>query len=354
METVTNVPVPARKRTHPIVLILIGVALSAVIGTALWFGIYHNQHPDTSGFNLAAAGFSSAAHQLDPAFKDVDGNLIADPPTDASKFIDPPTLVFCFVPSDDVTGNRERWKPFTDYLAKVTGKPVEYSAVTSTHDEIKAMHDGKLMVAGFNTGAVPPAVDIAGFVPVCALPTADGQPFTHSDIIVPTDSTLQNAAELKGHELTLTSPDSNSGYKAPLSLLRSNFGLQPTTDLRLRCSMSHEASIAGVAAHKYEAAAVADDMLDRSFAADTVKPDQLRVIYKSENFPTAGLGYVYNLKPELAQKVREALLSFDWKGTPLEKVFNTGDHTRFVPMDYKKDWLLVRQIDDEMGLLSGF
>jgi phosphonate transport system substrate-binding protein len=216
------------------------------------------------------------------------------------------------------------------------------------------MHDGQLQVAGFNTGAVPPAVNVSGFVPVCAIPTQDGTALTHTDIIVPADSPLQKPEDLKGHELTLTDLGSNSGYKAPLVLLREQFGLQPLSDIRFRYSQSHNVSIAGVAAHRYEAAAVADDMLGRQLTANTLNMSQIRIIYKSENFPTAGLGYVYNLKPELAQKVRDALLTFDWKGTSLEKLLDSGNQTKFLPVNYKNDWTLVRRIDDEMGILSGF
>ena len=95
-------------------------------------------------------------------------------------------------------------------------------------------------------------------------------------------------------------------------------------------------------------------MLGRQMAAGTVTAQQIRVIYKSESFPTAGLGYVYNLKPELAKQVKDALLTFDWKGTSLEQFLNSGTKTQFVPVNYKQDWSLVRQIDDEMGALSGF
>jgi phosphonate transport system substrate-binding protein len=350
-----NQKLPRPERTHPILLMLTAFLLAAFIGIAIWLKFYRMPTVENSAIRLASAGFSNTApHTLDPAFKDANGDLIADPPSNPAQFIDPPTLTFCYIASDDAAAKKQEWKPFTEYLSKVTGKPVDYLLVTSTHDEIKAMHDGQLQVAGFNTGAVPPAVNVAGFVPICALPTSDGGAFTHTDIIVPADSPLQKPEDLKGHELTLTSPDSNSGYKAPLALLRSNYGLQPSSDISLRCSLSHDASIAGVVSHKYEAAAVADDMLGRQLSAGTISPTQFRIIYKSENFPTAGLGYVYNLKPELANKVREALLSFDWKGTPLEKVLNAGPQTKFVQLDYKKDWGLVRHIDDQMGLLSGF
>ena len=225
---------------------------------------------------------------------------------------------------------------------------MEYLPLTATKDEWAAMHDGKLQIAAFNTGSVPLAVNHCGFRPVCALPSGDHGALIHTDIIVPADSSIERAADLRGHELTLTSPDSNSGYKAPLVLLRSDFGLQGAQDFTLRYSFSHEASIAGIANHRYEAAAVASDMLGREIAAGSISPGQFRTIYESESFPTAALGYVYNLKPELAQKIRDAMLSFNWAGTPLEKQLSTRQ-TKFVAANYKNDWSLIRRINDEMG-----
>jgi phosphonate transport system substrate-binding protein len=91
-------------------------------------------------------------------------------------------------------------------------------------------------------------------------------------------------------------------------------------------------------------------MLEHALAHGDIKQEQYRSIYTSESFPTASLGYVYNLKPELAQKVKDALLSYDWKGSPLAEHFITDKRTTFVPVDYKKDWTLIRWIDDEMGI----
>ncbi len=137
-------------------------------------------------------------------------------------------------------------------------------------------------------------------------------------------------------------------------LLRDDFDLQPVADLHFRYSGSHDASILGIASHKYEAAAVADDMLSRQLASGGIKQDSYRTIFQSESFPTAGLGYVYNLKPDLAKKIRAAMLSFNWKGTPLEKSLNSGSTTTFVPINYKNDWSLIRRIDDEMGTPNAF
>jgi phosphonate transport system substrate-binding protein len=337
------------KGTHPVLLLFLIVIATAAIAWALWAQYFRVSFTPDTQVNLNSAGFHLSVSKLDARFTDADGDMLADPPTDPSKLIDPPTLLFAYVATDEPDKQKAAWQPFTDYLSKATGKPVEYVLFTSTKDQLKAMQDGKLHVAGFNTGSVPAAVNECGFVPICAIPTGEGTALTRSDIIVPADSPLEQAGDLRGHELTLTEPASNSGYKAPLVLLRSNFGLQPLSDVLLRYSGSHEASIDGIAQKKYEAAAVADDMLTRATAAGTIKPEQYRIIFSSETFPSAGLGYVYNLKPDLAAKVKDALLSFDWKGTSLEQTFSGIKQTRFVQVNYKNDWSLIRRIDDEMG-----
>ena len=338
------------KKGHLGLIISIVVVVLAAIGVTVWIMMPPAKTTIYDQSNATAAGFTvPVIHKLDPIYTDADSDLLADAPTDPSKLIDPAKLVFCFVAADDAESYKKKWKGFCDYLSQATGKPVEYLLVTTAHDEAIAMRSGKLQVAAFNTGSVPLAVNTAGFIPVCALPSGDNGALTHTDIIVPIDSTLQKPEDLRGRELTLTAPDSNSGCKAPLVLLRSNFGMQGVEDFNLRYSFSHEASIEGIVSHKYEAAAVASDMLGREIAAGVITPGQFRTIYESESFPTAAFGYAYNLKPELAKKIRDALASFDWAGTPLEKDLSSSRQTKFVPINYKNDWSLIRRIDDEMG-----
>jgi phosphonate transport system substrate-binding protein len=341
----------ASKSTNPVVLILIAAVIAACITTLLWNNYFRAAPAADFDINHTGTGFNAPVqHKLDPKFTDASGNLVADPPSDQSQLIDPPTIRFAYIEEDDPAKEKAAWKPFMDYLAKETGKPVVYQMLTGSNDLLKSMRDGQLDVAGFNTGSVPTAVNLCGFNPVCAVPTTEGTALTRSLIIVPASSDIQSPADLRGHELTLTEIGSNSGYKAPLVLLRSEFGLEPLRDVMLRYSGSHEASIEGVADGKYAAAAVAEDMLSRETAAGKIKPTDYRVIYSSEAFPTAGLGYVYNLKPELAAKIKDALLTFDFKGTPLEQMFSGATQTKFLPVNYKNDWSLIRRIDDEMGV----
>lgn len=117
-------------------------------------------------------------------------------------------------------------------------------------------------------------------------------------------------------------------------------------------SGKHDNSILGVANKDYVAAAVANSVKGRMEARGAVKPEQFEIIYKSQTFPTTGYGHVYNLKPELAEKVREAFFSFDWAGSELAKEFNTAEppQEKFMPITYKEYWQVVQDIDRAMGV----
>ncbi len=288
--------------------------------------------------------------KLADKFKDTDGDLVADPAA-PGETIDPPTLHFSFVGSSAAESERLRgqFKEFVAYLSGKIGKPVDFVLFKNPEEELKALGDGRLQIAGINTGNIPAAVYQYGFIPFCSLANDKEVAKYQMLVIVPADSPMQTLEDLRGHELTLTEPGSNSGFKAPLVLLHDN-GLSPGHDFTMRYSGSHEASIQGIAAKTYQAAAVASDVLARGMAEDPplIKKDQYRIIYQSENFPTAGFGYVWNLKPELTAKIKDAFFSFQWKGTGVEREFAASNQTKFAPVEFKNDFSLVRRIDNEI------
>lgn len=338
---------------HTLVVLLAAVLVSAVVAGAAWFSLVkrpteQSQREQNEVFARLTLGSEKVANQLDPRFTDTNGDLVADPPADPARCIDPPTLYFSYVSVDDAAPFKEAFKDLMAHLSRQTGRPVEYAEFSGTLEQLRALRDGALHVTGFNTGGVPIAVNAAGFVPVSLLAGPNDNGFYRMQIIVRAGSPIQQVQDLKGRELTLTEASSNSGYKAPLVLLR-DFGLVPGRDYGIRYSLGQEASIDGIADGTYEAAAVASDVLRRAVGAGRISASQYRVIHESSDFPSAALGYAHNLTPELAAKVRQALLTFDWANTSLAAFFTNAGQSRFVPADYRKDWELVRRIDNEIG-----
>ena len=300
---------------------------------------------------VAAAQEGCPRGTLADRFCDVDGDLLADVPTDPAEFVNPDTLIFAYTPVEDPAVYRDVWTGFLEHLEAVTGKRVQFFAVDSNAAQLEAMRAGRLHVAGFNTGGVPFAVNTAGFRPFAMMAAADGSFGYEMEIIVPADSDIQTPAELAGRAVAFTSPTSNSGFKAPSALLASEFGLVADRDFTASFSGGHDASILGVANRDYEAASIANSVKARMIERDVFDPADIRVIYTSQTFPTTAYGVVYDLDPELAAKIQEAFFTFDWAGSALEAEFSQSGEAQFIPITYLEYWAVIRQIDEATGVV---
>ena len=289
---------------------------------------------------------------MDPRFKDADGDLVADAPTNPREWVDPATLVFAYTPVEDPSVYAKVWEPFVDHLAKTTGKRVQFFPVQSNAAQLEAMRAGRLHVAGFNTGSNPLAVNCAGFVPFAMMASKDNRYGYEMEIITYPGSGIEKVQDIKGKRLAFTSETSNSGYKAPSALLRDEFKMEAGKDYTPVFSGKHDNSILGVANKDYPAAAIANSVKIRMEARNVVKPEQTKTIYKSQTFPTTGYGYVYNLHPKLVEKVKEAFFTFNWEGTSMAAEFNKAEppQEKFMPITYKEHWEVVRNIDKAMNV----
>lgn len=301
---------------------------------------------------VAALAVSFSVSAMDPKFTDANGDLVADAPTNPAEWIDPPVLVFAYTPVEDPAVYAKVWDEFINHLSTTTGKKVQFFPVQSNAAQLEAMRAGRLHVAGFNTGSNPLAVNCVGFVPFTMMASKDDLFGYEMEIITYPGSGIAKIEDIKGKKMAFTAQTSNSGFKAPSALLKDQFNIEAGKDFEAVFSGKHDNSILGVANKDYPAAAIANSVKARMIARDVVKPEQFEVIYKSQTFPTTGYGYVYNLKPELAAKVKDAFFSFNWEGTNLQKEFSKGQppQEKFMPITYKKHWQVVRDIDKAMSV----
>ena len=289
---------------------------------------------------------------LDSRYCDRDGDLVADTPTDPKQWLNPTTLIFAYTPVEDPEVYRRVWDSFLRYLENLTGKKVTFFPVGSNAAQIEAMRAGRLHVAGFASGSTPLAANCAGFVPLAVMASAKGEFGYEMEIITQADSPIRRIEDIRGRTLAFTDPNSTSGFKAPAALLRAELGMVADKDFKTAFSGKHDNSIIGVVNKDYDAAAIANSVMKRMIERKVVDASRLRTIYKSQTFPTTAYGHIHNLHPDLARKMREAFLTFDWTGTELLKEFGKGEPPRekFVPITYKQHWEVVRKIDEASGV----
>jgi phosphonate transport system substrate-binding protein len=301
---------------------------------------------------IALAIPAAAEFKLDSRYTDSDGDLIADIPTDPAQLVDPATLIFAYTPVEDPAVYAEVWKDFLAHMETVTGKKVQFFPVDSNAAQIEAMRAGRLHVAGFNTGSNPLAVACAGFRPFAMMAAKDGRFGYEMEIITHPASGVTKIEDIKGKTLAFTSETSNSGFKAPSALLKSEFGMEAGKDYTPAFSGKHDNSILGVANKDYPAAAIANSVKERMIARDAVNASDLVVLYTSQTFPTTGYGLAHNLTPALQDKIKDAFFTFNWEGSALLAEFAKSEppNETFIPITFKENWAVIRQIDEASGV----
>lgn len=285
---------------------------------------------------------------LDKHYCDLDRDLVADLPLEPKDWADPKVIIFSYTPVEDPAIYAKVWDGFIQHMAKVTGRKVVFFPVQSYAAQYEAMRSGRLHIAGVNTGGNPVAVNCAGFVPFAMMASKDGSFGYEMEIIVPADSDIKSPSDIKGRTMAFTSPTSNSGFKAPSALLKSEFGLIAERDFKPTFSGKHDNSVLGIANKDYEVAAVANSVMNRMIDRKAVDPAKLRSIYKSATFPTTGYGHAHNLHPEVVAKIKQAFFTFPWQGSDLQKEFKKEG--RFVSINHKFDWNVIRKIDAANGV----
>ncbi|MDW5375414.1 phosphate/phosphite/phosphonate ABC transporter substrate-binding protein [Halomonas sp. HP20-15] len=278
---------------------------------------------------------------------DANGDLVADTPTNPDELLDPDTLVFAYTPVEDPAIYADIWEPFIEHLSEATGKDVRFFAVQSNSAEIEAMRSNRIHIAGFSTGPTPFAVNLAGAVPFAIMGSEDGEFGYTLQVYTRKDSGIDELKDLKGKRVAHTSPTSNSGNQAPRALFPKQ-GIVPGEDYEVVYSGSHDQSMLGVVAGDYDAAPVASEVVDRMAERGLYDPNEVKIIFESKRFPTTSYTYAHNLKPELAEKIKQAFMDFDFQGTALGEEFSGV--TQFVPITYKEDWEVIRDIQEANGV----
>lgn len=341
----------------PLIILVLG-------GGAAGYAYYIWSSVGTINFprELRAILISSAG--LEEGLKDENGDLLADAPPEGEQK-NPDVLVLSVLEQGDRA--KKTWDgEFIPYLEKklqeaspkIKVKRLDLSPAGT--GVIESMKKGELHVAALSTGAVPLAVNRAGFIPIC-MPARDEKSFGYEmEILVRPESEIKALADLRGKKIWLGSMSSLSSFKAPLMVLWKEQKMLPGRHYEFLITEGQTKSIENLLKGETEkdyAVAVANDLLAREIKnrsreekwKDIYKKENYRSIFKSPTYPPVTFGHVYNLKPELAKKIKEAFLSFPWeqggKESGVKKEFGPAGATRFIAVDYKKHFAPVIEMD---------
>ncbi|WP_341941328.1 phosphate/phosphite/phosphonate ABC transporter substrate-binding protein [Microbacterium sp. LWH10-1.2] len=216
----------------------------------------------------------------------------------SSYAVDENTLVFGVVP--DSVDTETNYQPLMDYIAKITGKTVEYHESTDYAALIEAAVAGKIDVASFSGFTyVTATANGAKLTPISSIVTEEGQePGYYSQAIVPKGSSISSIADFKGKKVCFVDPSSTSGYLFPsYNLLKA--GIDPKTDITPVFAGKHDVSVQKVGEGVECEAGFAED-------SEVEKSDAVKVIDETM-VPGAPLVYSSTLPDDVTKKLSDGL-----------------------------------------------
>lgn len=325
-------------------------ALILVLGGAVAKGFISNfeQTAEKGDFASTVSVMLTGANtvaELDSFYADADGDLLADAPEREELLAKPTELTFSFIASSDQDEQAKIWEPIAQAIGEKTGLPIKYLPFEDGKSQLEALRNGQLHIVGLSSGAVPVGVNKCGFIPICTFGREDDSFGYTMKFIANAKTGIKSVDKIGDHKVAFTRPRSNSGYKASIVLLKEKKDLLPERDYAWYYTYDHEVSIHDVISGKADAAPIASDILARVSEEDGFESDAITEIYESERFPPAAFGFAYNLSPSIQEAIKEAFISFDWAGTPLEEEFGPAGNVKFVSVTYKDDWANIRRVD---------
>lgn len=275
---------------------------------------------------------------------DNDNDLIADAPENPAEWVNPRILIVSFAPFGNYVTASTLFNPFIQHLESCLQRRVIFYPMQSNEAEIAAMHSGRLHIAGFSTGSLVTAVNQAGAVPFATQGDEEGIVGANLIVIVRTDSPYQTLSDLKNRRVIHSSSTSLTGHLATFTLFPKE-GLTPGVDYKIMFSGQHNRSIAGVKSGDYDAATTTTEVLNHMIQHQEVNPNDFRIIYRSQIFPSAAFTYAHNLDPDLKKQIQSCFMQHQFSKAA-EQVFPQGKF--FVPVNYHIDWDEIRQILDNI------
>jgi phosphonate transport system substrate-binding protein len=212
--------------------------------------------------------------------------------------VDENTLVFGVVP--DSVETETNYQPLMDYIAKETGKTVEYHESTDYAALIEAAIAGQIDVASFSGFTyVTASNNGAELTPISSIITKEGQePGYYSQAIVPVDSDITDLAGFAGKKVCFVDPSSTSGYLFPsYNLLEA--GIDPETGVTPVFAGKHDVSVTKVGEGVECEAGFAED-------SEVAKSDKVKVVEETM-VPGAPIVMSSNLPDDLKTQLTDIL-----------------------------------------------
>ncbi len=274
---------------------------------------------------------------------------LAVSPAVADQCVDPDTLVFSIIPTEETSQEVNLYQPVINRMAELTGKDIEFFMPTSYSSVIEAMMNGWVHVGVHGPNSYVLAKerdpDLEVFATYAKLPghLQEEGPGYRAVLITRADSGLDSIEALEDTVVALADPASTSGNLLPRVVFQDELDV-PFDDYfsRVVYSGGHDLSTLAVKEGRVDSAFVATHRFDNVVERGLAELDEFQVIWQSQFIPQDPFVYRGDLCPELKEAIEETFLTLH--ETEEAQAFLDNVHSgRFVRMQ-DSDYDIIRQL----------
>jgi len=218
-------------------------------------------------------------------------------------------LRFAVGPFQATPGDTRRaFEPFFARLAAALGRPHELRVTTDWAGIAVALGAGQADCAWMGPWGFVLARARAGAEAIATV-LYQGRPTYHAIIIARPGLPIARFPEdARGMSISFADAGSTSGWLIPHHWFMTR-GIDPRSFFRYRDGASHAANVISVASGQVDLATDFDRNLDAMIAAGRVRPDQVRVVWRSEPLPNDALAVRRDLDAATRDALRAAVLA---------------------------------------------
>ncbi len=262
---------------------------------------------------------------------------------------DPDTITFSIIPTEETIQELTIYKPVIDYLAKMTGKKVEFYMPTSYATVVEAMIGKWVDVAVHGpysyvlANAKDPDIEV--FATYAKKPghIQEEGPGYKACLITRKDSKFNSIESLKGAIIGLTDPASTSGNLVPRVVFTKviNTSLEKYFK-KIVYTGGHDLSTMAVYEGKVDAAFVATHRFDNVIERGMVKIEDFNYLWYSPAIPQDPFCYRGSLCPELKKNIEQTFLTLHTQPSCADYLKNVNSN-KFVKMT-SADYDVIRAL----------
>lgn len=247
------------------------------------------------------------------------------------------TLVFGVVPQQGPIKMTKKWAPVTTHLKKTTGLDIQFKTEKSIPTFEKELYAGKYDIVYMNPYHYVVASHAQKYD---AMIRADK--LIVGILLVNKDKGVTDLKDIKGKTLLFPAPFAFAATLLTKYELQSRFGIDVENETTVRYVNSHDSVYKGVA----RGIGQVGGGIVRTFnnLADTASKDKIKIIHKTEQYPSHPIATLPSVSPEERQKIEQALLALPadvLKALSIKVMIKTDD----------KEYDIVRALAKELKIM---